>query len=308
MALSFKVRATFAAMKALSTIGVLPSIDRVLKMPAEKRLALGPSKAVQKGGPQVPAHDVQVPTRDGAAIRVRVYAPEGATTPVLYAHGGGFAIGGIQSCDHICRRLAVEANAVVVSVEYRLAPEHRFPGPLHDCEDALDWLLEQSWDTSRLVVAGDSAGGNLAAALALRLRDRGTPLAGQLLVYPTVDMTGHRGVRAYRGIGLTVEDALRCADVYVGDGDRKDPYVSPLHAPDLSGLAPALVVIVEEDPLREEGAAYAARLLEAGVPTTLVDVPGHVHGSLSVPNLYTGIDELYARMTAFVRQPELARG
>ena len=308
MALSFKVRATFTAMKALSAVGILPSAEKAVRQPVAKRLAMGPGKAMVGVVPDVPSYDTQVPARDGSQIRVRVYAPEGATRPVVYAHGGGFALGGIASCDHICRRLAVEAHAVVVSVEYRLAPEHRFPVPLQDCEDVVDWVLTQDWDASGLVVAGDSAGGNLAAGLALRLRDRGTPLAGQLLIYPAVDLTGHAGVRAYRGIGLSAREALLCADIYLGDGDRKDPYASPLHSPDLSGLAPALVVIVEEDPLRDEGAAYAGRLLEAGVPTALVDVPGHVHGSLSVPSLYTGIDELYARMAAFVREPELVRG
>jgi acetyl esterase len=308
VALSFKVRATFTVMKALSAVGVLPTAERVVRQPMAKRLAMGPGKGMVGVVPDVPSYDTQVPARDGSQIRVRVYAPEGATRPVVYAHGGGFALGGIASCDHICRRLAVEANAVVVSVEYRLAPEHRYPVPLQDCEDVVDWVLTQDWDARGLVVAGDSAGGNLAAGLALKLRDRGTPLAGQLLIYPAVDMTGHAGVRAYRGLGLTTADCLTCTDLYMGDGDRSDPYASPLHAPDLSGLAPALVVIVEEDPLREEGAAYAARLLEAGVPTALLDVPGHVHGSLSVPKLYTGVDEVYARMAAFVSQPELARG
>ena len=308
MALSFKVRATFTVMKALGKIGILPSAERAVRQPVAKRLAMGPSKGMVGTVPEVPSYDRQVPTRDGDQIRVRVYAPEGATQPVLYLHGGGFSLGGINSCDHLCRRLAVEAGAVVVSVEYRLAPEHKYPVPLQDCEDALDWLLTQGWDASRLVVAGDSAGGNLAAGLALKLRDRGTALAGQLLIYPAVDMTGHAGVRAYRGYGLSAEETLLCADLYMGDADRKDPYASPLHAPDLSGLAPAMVVIVEEDPLREEGAAYAARLLEAGVPTALVDVPGHAHGSLSVPKMYAGIDELHARMAGFVREPALVRG
>jgi acetyl esterase len=191
----------------------------------------------------------------------------------------------------------------VVSVEYRLAPEHRFPIPLHDCEDALDWLLAQSWDSARLTVAGDSAGGNLAAAMALLLRERGTPLAGQLLIYPAVDLTISAGARAYKGIGLTAADCLTCADVYVGHGDRTDPLASPLLAPDLSGLAPALVVTVEHDPLHDEGCAYAARLQESGVPVRLIDVAGHVHGSLSLPVLYNGIDELYQSMAAFLREP-----
>lgn len=309
MAISWKVRATFAVMRGLSAVRLLPDQARLLKMPPEKRMALGPGRRIVGHVPEVPSRDVTLTTRDGADIRLRVYEPPGATAPVLYAHGGGFVLGGIASCDHICRRLAVEAGVVVVSVEYRLAPEHRFPGPLRDCEDAVDWVLAQSWDTSRLVVGGDSAGGNLAAALALRLRDRGTPLAGQLLIYPAVDMTSSsEGLRSYRGLGLTVEDCLLCADLYVGDGDRTDPYASPLLAPDLTGLAPALVVVVEEDPLRAEGAAYATRLLEAGVPTRLLDVDGHVHGSLSVPKIYDGIDDVHRAISDFVRDPVTVGG
>jgi acetyl esterase len=309
MALSTKVRVTFSVMKALTRVGLLPDNEKVLRMPVAKRLALGPGKRMVGRVPEVPSYDVEVPTRDGAQIRVRVYAPAGAAAPVLYAHGGGFVVGGLASCDHICRRLAVEADVVVVSVEYRLAPERRYPGPLDDCEDAVDWLLAQgAWDPTRLVVGGDSAGGNLAAALALRLRDRGTPLAGQLLIFPALDLTVTRpGVLSYRGVGLTTSDCRTCADVYVGDGDRTDPYASPLLAPDLAGLAPALVITVEHDPLHDEGADYVERLLEAGVPATLVDVPDHVHGSLSVPAMYGGIDELYARMAGFVRAAATVR-
>ena len=309
MALSFKVRASFAVMKALTKVGVLPSNEKAVRLPVEKRLAFGPGKRGVGRVPEVPSYDVSVPTRDGASIRVRVYAPDGATTPVLYAHGGGFAIGGLASCDHICRRLAVESEAVVVSVEYRLAPEHPFPGPLQDCEDALDWLLTQPWDHARLVLAGDSAGGNLAAALALRLRDRGTTVGGQVLIYPALDLTvSGAGVLGYRGVGLTVEDCHLCARTYLAGADPRDPYASPLLAPDLTGLPPALVVTVDHDPLHDEGAAYVTRLLEAGVPATHLDVVDQVHGSLSLPGLYPCIDEIYARMSQFVRNPGLVRG
>jgi acetyl esterase len=306
MALSFKVRALFAVHRGLTAVGVLPSTKRVLKMPMTKRMGFGPGKGMLGHVPDVPTRDLSISTRDGSDIRLRVYEPEGASTPLLYLHGGGFTVGGLKSCDHVCRRLAVESHAVVVSVEYRLAPDFRFPVPLNDCEDALDWLLEQSWDTTRLVVGGDSAGGNLAAALALRMRERGTHLAGQLLIYPAVDLTVHAGARAYRGIGLTPEDCFTCAEVYLGDGDRTDPYASPLHAPDHSGLAPALVLAVGHDPLHDEAVAYASALEQAGVPTTLIDLPDHVHGSLSLPVLYTGVDEVYQQMSAFVRDPLVA--
>ena len=301
MALTMRTRSFLAVSRVLSAVGLAPTLDRVVRRPAAERLAMGPGARLTGPVLDVPVRDELVPTRDGATVRVRVYMPPGAVTPVLYAHGGGFVTGGIVSCDHICRRLAVEADAVLVSVEYRLAPEHPFPGPLDDVEDSLDWLLEQGWDTSRLVVAGDSAGGNLAAALALRLRDRGTQVAGQLLVYPTLDLADSRGaVDGYRGIGLTAADCKLIARLYLSGADPTDPFASPLLAPDLSGLPPALVLTVQHDPLHDEGVAYVERLLDAGVPAQLIDVADHVHGSLSVPTLYRGVDPLYEHMASFI--------
>jgi acetyl esterase len=311
MALPWKVRAGFGLIKVLRVVGLAPNADRTLKAPMAKRLAGKPPKGLLGVVPDVPTQDATVRTRDGGEIRVRLYRPAGATIPLLYAHGGGFIVGGLDSCDHICRRLAVEAGAVVASVEYRLAPEHRFPGPLHDCVDALAWFLEQDLglDPTRLVVAGDSAGGNLAAALALVLREQGRPLAGQLLIYPALDLTvSGPEILAYRGVGLTTEECRLCADQYLGAADPRDPLASPLLAPDLSGSAPALIVTVEHDPLRAEGSKYAERLLEAGVPATVVEPADHAHGSLSLPTLYRGIDDLYAQMTAFLRDPAIAAG
>lgn len=304
MALSWKVRGAFAVMNTLTRLRLAPTHAKAVRQPMDKRLAMGPGSRMTGPAPEVPTRDISVTTRDGASIRARVYQPEGATIPVLYAHGGGFAFGGLAACDHICRRLADQAQVVVVSVEYRLSPEYRFPIPLQDCEDVLDWLLTQPWDSTRLVVAGDSAGGNLAAALALRLRERGTALAGQLLIYPALDLTAAgRGVQEYRGIGLSAQDCRLCAELYLGDQDRTQPYASPLHAPDLAGLPPALVITVGHDPLHDEGCAYAERLREAGVPANVIDLPDHVHGSLSLPVLYDGIDELYRRMGDFLRDP-----
>ena len=278
------------------------------QLPMEKRMAMGPEKFMLGDVPEVPFRDEQVPTRDGATIRVRVYEPEGATVPLLYAHGGGFAFGGIKSCDHMCKQIAHDAGMVVVSVEYRLAPEHAFPGPLHDVEDALTWLRQQGWDDECLFVGGDSAGGNLAAALAMLCRDSDVPLLGQLLIYPALDMTAQgEGVLGYTGIGMKAEDMQLCARTYLGGADPHEPLASPLHAPDLTGLAPAFVLTVEHDALRWEAQRYAERLVAAGVATTTYDVDGHVHASLSVPALYKdGIGEIYARMVGFIAE-QLAR-
>lgn len=301
---SRKVRTTFAVLKVLTKIGLAPTSEKVLRMPMAKRLAMGPGARMVGTVPDVPTRDLTVTSRDGVPIKVRVYEPAGATAPVVYAHGGGFVLGGIGSCDHICRRIAAEAGAVVVSVEYRLAPENPYPVPIDDCDDVLAWVLEQPWDHARLVVAGDSAGGNLAAALALRARARQLPLAGQLLIYPALDMTASgEGVTGYSGIGLTPDECRLCAESYLVGGDPLNPDASPLHAPDLAGSAPALVITVEHDPLRAEAVTYAERLRAAGVPVSHVDVPGHVHGSLSVPTMYDGIDEIHEAMASFVRSP-----
>lgn len=300
----WKIRATLRTMEGLTKVGLLPSNEKAVRLPHQQRLAMGPQKFMLRDVPDVPFRDEQVPTRDGATIRARVYEPDGATVPLLYAHGGGFAFGGIVSCDHICRQLAHDAGVAVISVEYRLAPEHPFPGPLNDCEDALAWLHDQGWDNQRLLVGGDSAGGNLAAALAIVCRDRDVPLIGQLLLYPVLDLTVQgEGVTSYRGLGMKRKDMLLCASNYLGDADPTDQLASPLHATDLAGLAPAYVLTVEHDALRWEAQQYAERLREAGVPTTHDDVLGHVHASLSVPALYKeGIEEIYARIVAFIRE------
>lgn len=307
MSLPWKVRVLFGLQKALTKARVLPDADRLLRMTPEKRMAFGPSKGMAGRVPAVGTEDRQVTTRDGASIRVRVYrAPDATDQPVLYVHGGGFVMGGIRGCDHICRRLAGETGAVVVSVEYRLAPEHRFPGPLHDSVDAAAWITANAEDLgvdpAKLVVGGDSAGGNLAAALAVVFRDEGRPLAGQLLIYPVVDLAlSLPGIQAYEGVGLSREDSRRCAAEYLGAHEPTDPYASPWYA-DPTGLAPAFVLTVHHDPLHYEGVAYAEKLRDAGVPVEHVDLEDHAHGSLSLPTLYTGVDDLYASMTEFIRK------
>src|SRR5581483_7271989 len=253
--------------------------------------------------------DRQIPG-PGGLIPVRVYTPvdtEDALPGVVYLHGGGWAIMGIETHDWICRRLAKEAGAVVVSVEYRLAPEHPFPAPLDDCYDATKWVVEHAAelgiDAARVAVAGDSAGGNLSAAVALRARAAGgPPLVAQVLVYPVTDASFDTPSYAENGKGYLLEaDSMRWFwDQYLGpDGDPDDAYASVLRAADLSGLPPALVITAEYDPLRDEGEAYARRLDGFDVPTTLVRYDGVVHGFLGMREIVPEADEAMARIAGF---------
>jgi len=239
--------------------------------------------------PVAAVEDVQLPGPAGH-LQARVYRPEtsGPVPTILFIHGGGFVIGDIDTHDNQCRTVCRDVGAVVLSVGYRLAPEARFPAAVEDCAAALAWTAahtdELGGDPGRLAIAGDSAGGNLAAVVARLARDAGgPPLAGQLLIYPGTDARDDDGVYASReqnadGYFLTLADVRWFSDHYVGTADRNDPSLSPLLAEDLTGLPPAIVVTAEYDPLRDEGEAYARALEHAGVPVTLVRYDGLIHG------------------------------
>jgi len=221
-----------------------------------------------------------------AGVPVRVYRPEGTDLPVMvYAHGGGFVFCDLDSHDGLTRELANRVPAVVVSVDYRLAPEHTWPAAAEDVYSVACWAAEQS---DRVLVGGDSAGGNLAAVAALMARDRGGPeLAGQVLLYPVI--APDFDTESYRLFGqgyYNPKPALQWYwDQYVPSaGDRNHPYASPLRA-DLTGLPPAVVVAAGCDPLRDEGLAYARALQDAEVPTTVLSYEGGIHGFLTMPML-----------------------
>ena len=244
--------------------------------------------AVVTGPPEdpVPTEDRSLPGPNGE-IPVRIYRPpgDGLLPVVVYFHGGGWVIGDITSHDTVCHRLASGVPAVVVNVDYRLAPEHRFPAGVEDCDAATRWVSDHAADLgadpARLAVAGDSAGGNLAAVVARRSRDRGgPPIAFQLLIYPATDMTRSLASHTENGTGYLLEtDTMTWfLDHYLGGADARQPDASPLFAEDLSGLPPALVVTAEFDPLRDEGEAYAERLAEAGVAVTSSRYDGMIHG------------------------------
>jgi acetyl esterase len=230
--------------------------------------------------------DLEAPTPTGA-LPLRVYRPsdEPGLPIVVYFHGGGWIIGTLDSYDAVCRALANASGAIVVSAGYRLAPESPFPGPVRDADAALAWAAQHGagagGDPSRIAIAGDSAGGNLAAVAARRARDGGGPqLRMQMLAYPATDaaMDSASYSEFAGGPNLTREEMVLSWGLYLGDAARADPDVSPLHAQDLGGLPPALVITAENDVLRDEGEAYAARLERAGVQAHLSRYDGMAHG------------------------------
>jgi acetyl esterase len=240
-----------------------------------------------------------------ARVRARIYRPHAkAPLPlVLYAHGGGWVTGSLDSHDRVCRCFARRLPAVFVAVDYRRAPEHVYPAALDDVEAAWRWASEQATalgaDGVRYAVAGDSSGGNLAAALTLRLRAAGKPQpALQLLLYPALDAECARP--SYRrfttGYNLAAEQMKWYWDVYRADADAEAPELSPLAAPDLSGLPPAVVAIAEADVLRDDGFDYARRLEASGIPVRIIDCAGMIHGFLrwtgEVPAARAWIDEI----------------
>lgn len=230
----------------------------------------------------------------GGPMTLRVYTPttvKGGRPPVLYIHGGGWVTGGLDSCHWLCAELASRLENVVVSVDYRLAPEHRFPSALEDCQDALSYLATHSGeldvDGSRVVVGGDSAGGNLAAALAYWDARNDRRIVQQLLIYPALDLTlGSPSYREGRSRLLTPEILTRGVDLYIGPhGDVKDPLVSPLLADSVEGLPPAVIVTAQHDPLCDDGKLYAGRLSDAGIPVAYRNYLTMGHGFFSTPRL-----------------------
>ncbi|MFJ2742884.1 alpha/beta hydrolase [Streptomyces sp. NPDC087440] len=268
--------------------------------------AIGDVREFLAARPAPPPSDIavaHVAEEDAGGVRVRVYDPtDGAegTPVVVFLHGGGFCICGLDSHDGFCRAMAVETGAVVVSVDYRLAPEHPFPAGPDDCYTALLWTAKQ-YPGRRIALAGDSAGANLATVTALTALDRGGPeLVCQALYYPMLDPecggASHR--RNAQGYFLTADHVRWYWENYLPDPtDRTDPYASPLHRADLSGLPPAQLVTAGLDPLCDDAWAYAHALARAGVDVRLAHLPGMFHGFLSMAGALP--QALAARTDAF---------
>jgi len=252
-------------------------------------------------------------------IPLRIYTPTETTAslPVLvWYHGGGWVLGTLEGVDHVCRELANTANAIIVSVDYRLAPEHRFPAGPDDCEAAYVWVLENAasfgGDPRRVAVGGDSAGGNLAAVVSLRAKEHNLPLpVFQLLIYPVTDHDFDRPSYVENADGyLLTRLAMRWFwNQYVNSAaDMDHPHAAPVRAADLRGLPPALVITAEFDPLRDEGEAFGELLRQAGVPVTVTRYEGMIHGFYgmfpAIDKSYQSIRESAAALSvAFALQP-----
>ena len=235
----------------------------------------------------------EVATRDDvvAGVRVRDYLPA-ATGPgpgLVWFHGGGFVTGSLDAVDPMCRALLSRTGAPLTSVDYRLAPEHPFPAALEDCVAVLRARAEQG----PFAVGGDSAGGGLAAAACLQLRDEGLPVTAQLLVTPLLDCTLTQPSISLlgKGFGLTQDVLETFVALYLGDADARDARCSPLLVDDLTGLPPAVVVTAGCDPLRDEGEAYAARLRAAGVPVAARRWDRMIHGFAGMSSVTPAADE-----------------
>jgi acetyl esterase len=264
-----------------------------LGFPPAHQVSPAQARANNRARPRAPGpavarvEDRRIPGPE-TEIPVRIYTPEG-TGPfpaLVWFHGGGWVVGDLESADATARHLTRGANCVVVSVDYRLAPEAKFPGPAEDCYAATRWVAQNAAsinaDPQKIAVGGDSAGGNLAAAVSLMARDRGgPPLALQLLVYPVTDrdFSTESYIQNAEGYQLTRDSMVWYWNHYLqSDADAANPYAAPLQAPDLRNLPPALVITAEYDPLRDEGEAYAHRLEAAGVTVTCTRYDGMIHG------------------------------
>ena len=283
-----------------------PPIDQVRKQSAQSRGLL------QKAPVDVAlVRDDFLPGPDGN-IPFRLYSSQRKATPpvIIYFHGGGWVFGCLDSHDNICRSLADKTDCMVISVDYRLAPETPFPGALEDAYAALLWVwqhgAELNADTKKIIVAGDSAGGNLAAAVSLMARDKNGPaIAAQVLIYPVTNvqsMATESYQHFFQGYFLTKSYMEHFRDMYIPDnGDRKNDYVSVLLAATLKNLPQAIVITAQFDPLRDEGEQFAKRLEQKGNTVSHIRYNGVIHGFLSMDRLFGDAENAVDRISAFLK-------
>ncbi|MCZ2495751.1 alpha/beta hydrolase fold domain-containing protein [Xylophilus sp. Kf1] len=311
--------ASILAMLTPAMRGIVSGMARLQRAPMES-LSPAEARSLYAGGAEVleidrpeldRVEDFHIPSRDGTALPVRLVAPR-ADRPLpalLYFHGGGFTVGSVATHDILCRELARQAGCAVLSLDYRLAPEHPFPTASNDAWDALAWLADQGAsigiDSARLAVGGDSAGGTLAAGCALMARDTGLQLALQLLLYPGCtawqDTDSHR--RFAHGPIIHASLIQWFFGQYLRrDTDRDDWRFAPLLAPDVEGVAPAWFGLAECDPLVDEGIAFADRLRASGVPVDLDIYRGVTHEFIKMGRLVPEARRAHADAAAALKQ------
>ena len=288
-------------------------------LPVTEAREAGKGLKVLAGEPEPVAHveDLKIPG-PGGLIPIRVYTPEGAGPfpGVVYFHGGGWVICDLETHDNICRAIARRSGAVVVSVDYRLAPEHKFPSALEDSYAATLWTVvnaaNSDIDPIRVAVAGDSAGGNMATVIAARCRDEnGPPLALQVLVYPVTNC-GASDTQSRREFAEDHFLTATAMDWFLGhyfatNDDRVHPYASPERMADLRGLPPALVITAECDPLCDEGEAYADRLKQAGVLVTATRYAGMIHPFFGLLGVSAGARKAMEQVCQAIHSMQPAR-
>lgn len=299
------------AEKFLSVLKQMPPIHELEPKIVREMLSKSPRPLVNLEGLSK-VEDFMIPVSNNEEINCRVYMPEGqGPFPIfIYYHGGGWVLGDIESTDASCCLIANRTKRIVVSVNYRLAPEYKFPTAVEDAFSALEWVYENgisfNGDVSRLIVGGDSVGGNLATVVTMIARDRkGPSIAGQVLIYPPTNLEFNTESHQLfeKGFGLDRQQLIWFRTHYLrNEEDKKDKYASPLIAKDLSGLPKALIITAENDVLRDEGAAYANRLKQFGVQVDYVCEPGMIHGYFAHMAIFSSnIESTVSKIDKFLR-------
>lgn len=316
MAIPVQARLFWRTYEAFAGPSILQLPDDQVRAASDRRNRMlrlpGARAVVGKPHPDVLVSRKTATFEDGTMLPLRVYRPAARRVDVLplvvYFHGGGFCFGAAHLSEWWCTTLAHEAEVVIVSVEYRLAPEHRYPVPVEDGYAASRWVADNAadvgGDAAELTVMGEDAGGNLAAAVALMARDRGGPaIARQVLIYPVVDLAGHYASEDEnaRAPVLSAADLRVACDRYASAAQQSDPYASPLRAESHADLPPALIQTAHHDPVRDQGRAYAEVLRRAGVPVTLTDYVDALHGYVSMPTLVPASHQALAEVVNVLR-------
>ncbi|AZV43409.1 esterase [Peribacillus asahii] len=303
------------AEKYLQALKQMPPIHTMDHKTVREMLSKAPQPPIESEGLSK-VEDWMIPVSKDAEIKCRVYIPEGqGPFPLfIYYHGGGWVVGDLESTDPSCRMLAHRMGCIVVSVNYRLAPEHKFPTPVEDAYAALQWVYEKgssfNGDVSRLIVGGDSVGGNLATVVTIMTRDRkGPSIAAQVLIYPATnlkfDTESHQAFA--KGFGLDRELLFWFRDHYLRHKeDKHNGYASPLIAEDVSHLPTAFVITAENDVLRDEGRAYAERLKASGVNVEYACETGMIHGYFANMTFFSkNIERTVSRINEFLRTTDV---